>query len=750
MGRLFFYPVGDSYVLVALVAIALVALQLLVRPTRAMDRARKAAILGLRLAVVLLVILALLRPTLVTTERNRQAATLAVLCDVSRSMSVPDALGGRKTRYEALRQCLEVAGDELALLARDFEVRPYVFDATARAAPIADGRITLPETPEGQETALGWVLAQVLRQEAGKRVLGVVLLSDGAQRAYAPRDLAPQTAAAAMNRLGQPLYTVGFGQARGLGQAKDVAVKQLLVDSNVFVKNDLAVEAQIRVDGFVNRKIPVELLFETSPGKMERVAQEWIEPTADGQLLAVRFNYVPQTPGQYKLTLDVPPQPGELVTTNNQQSTFVSVLAGGLNVLVLESFPPRVETKFLRRALDASPDVDVDLLSLAPDARPGDLAERLRPGKYAVYVLGDVDASLFEPGELQSLAEAVSRGAGLLMTGGGHTFGPGGYAETPLAEVLPVRMTRFERQRPGEPIRPDMHWPGPLRMRPSRFGATHFAMRLAADLQKSRRAWDELPPLEGANRFDTLKPSALVLATDQRDRPLLVQQSFGAGRVMAFGGDTTWRWWLHGAEDVHKRFWRQMVLWLAHKDESEEGTVWVKLARRRLGPGERLDFTAGARGATGDPVEGAVLEAEAILPEGTTRPLRLAHSGTGWRGSFADTRLAGDYAIRVTARQGPALLGTSQARFLVFKQDLELDNASADVTALESLAAMTGGQSIAPEQLPELLARIRSQTESLEERTEVKRTLWDGWTFFLILVGVLSAEWYLRKRWGLV
>jgi len=750
MGRLFFYPVGDSYVLVARAAIALVALQLLVRPTRAMDRARKAAILGLRLAVVLLVILALLRPTLVTTERNRQAATLAVLCDVSRSMSVPDALGGRKTRYEALRQCLEVAGDELALLARDFEVRPYVFDATARAAPIADGRITLPETPEGQETALGWVLDQVLRQEAGKRVLGVVLLSDGAQRAYAPRDLAPQTAAAAMNRLGQPLYTVGFGQARGLGQAKDVAVKQLLVDSNVFVKNDLAVEAQIRVDGFVNRKIPVELLFETSPGKMERVAQEWIEPTADGQLLAVRFNYVPQTPGQYKLTLDVPPQPGELVTTNNQQSTFVSVLAGGLNVLVLESFPPRVETKFLRRALDASPDVDVDLLSLAPDARPGDLAERLRPGKYAVYVLGDVDASLFEPGELQSLAEAVSRGAGLLMTGGGHTFGPGGYAETPLAEVLPVRMTRFERQRPGEPIRPDMHWPGPLRMRPSRFGATHFAMRLAADLQKSRRAWDELPPLEGANRFDTLKPSALVLATDQRDRPLLVQQSFGAGRVMAFGGDTTWRWWLHGAEDVHKRFWRQMVLWLAHKDESEEGTVWVKLARRRLGPGERLDFTAGARGATGDPVEGAVLEAEAILPEGTTRPLRLAHSGTGWRGSFADTRLAGDYAIRVTARQGPALLGTSQARFLVFKQDLELDNASADVTALESLAAMTGGQSIAPEQLPELLARIRSQTESLEERTEVKRTLWDGWTFFLILVGVLSAEWYLRKRWGLV
>ena len=86
----------------------------------------------------------------------------------------------------------------------------------------------------------------------------------------------------------------------------------------------------------------------------------------------------------------------------------------------------------------------------------------------------------------------------------------------------------------------------------------------------------------------------------------------------------------------------------------------------------------------------------------------------------------------------------------MFEEDLELDNASADVTGLESLAAMTGGESIAAEQLPELLEKLLENTENLEDRVETKRTYWDRWPFFLLLVGLLGVEWYLRKRWGLV
>ena len=69
---------------------------------------------------------------------------------------------------------------------------------------------------------------------------------------------------------------------------------------------------------------------------------------------------------------------------------------------------------------------------------------------------------------------------------------------------------------------------------------------------------------------------------------------------------------------------------------------------------------------------------------------------------------------------------------------------------MESLAAMTGGRSLAPEQLPELIQRLAHQTKNLEIQQETKKTFWDKWPFFLALIGLLAVEWYLRKRWGLV
>ena len=86
----------------------------------------------------------------------------------------------------------------------------------------------------------------------------------------------------------------------------------------------------------------------------------------------------------------------------------------------------------------------------------------------------------------------------------------------------------------------------------------------------------------------------------------------------------------------------------------------------------------------------------------------------------------------------------------MFEQDLELNNPAADVGALESLAAMTGGKSLAPEQLPSLFKDLKKSTKNLEVETQAKETLWDKWPVLTAFVGLLALEWLLRKRWGLV
>jgi uncharacterized membrane protein len=748
--RLSFYPVADSYLLVLAAALVLLGLMAFGPPRSKTTPRRRFVLAAIRLAVVAMIVLAMLRPTLVYTEMKKQAATLVVLADKSRSMSVPDGTAG-KTRYQALQQTLAEAERPMRQLGDEFEIKAYGFDAEARPAQVARGKIALPESPDGQQTALGSVLEDVLRYEAGKRLLGVILLSDGAQRAFAPRDAPPQSAAARLKHLGCPLYTFALGKSRGLGQARDVAVKELLVNPQVFVKNELEVAAQVQVTGYLNRQVAVRLMVETAPGKMEAVAERTIQATADGQLVPVRFAYVFQTPGEFKVSVEAAEQPGELVTTNNRLSNFVNVLKGGLKVLYLEG-ELRVEQKFLRRSLDASPDIHVDFLRinpLKPQTKPPDLAERFQLGKYDVYILGDLDSRIFTPDELKLLAQSVSRGAGLIMLGGFHSFGPGGYGQTPLAEVLPVVMDRLERQDLNGPIRTDLHIPGPVRMMPTPMGMRHYAMMLAGSEAASRAMWEQLPPLDGANRFAKLSPLAVVLAQAGAD-PLLVAHNFGTGRVMAFAGDSTWHWWMQGFEPAHKRFWRQVVLWLARKDEAQEGNVWVKLNERRLAPGQMVEFVAGAQTSTGEPVTDLSGEAEIVLPDGSRRPVSLARQGDVLTGSFRGTQAAGDYAIELKARHKDQVLGAARARFLVYAQDLELDDASADTALMETLASVTGGQSLAPEQLPELLRRLLQSAAKLNIYQETKRTFWDTWEFFLALVTLLTVEWFLRKRWGLV
>ncbi len=754
MVHLYFYPVGDEhYLLVAVVALVLLGLLAIGPGVSRVDRRRRWILAALRGASILAVLFVMLRPTLVYTTKTPLAASVLMLLDLTRSMTVPDEVNGQ-TRYEAMQRTLNDSRDAVKKLSERFNVKAYGFDRVVRPLEVSDGKIALPATPEGRETAIGQSLDTVLRQEAGERILGVFLLSDGAQRALPPNDLLPQQAANQMRSRGEPLWTLRVGLSKGLGQARDLAVKQLMANDQVFVNNEMTIRGRVRVDGFVNKPVSVRLLFEKSPDKLEPVAIEEITAKEDGEEVPFEFQYAPDQPGEHKLTVEVVEQPGELVTTNNRVSTFVNVLKGGLRVLYLDCFPPRVEQNFLRRALDASPDIHVDPFLINPqhkaETRPSDLAERLKPGQYEVYILGDLDSTAFLPDELKDLATAVSRGAGLIMLGGFHSFSPGGYAETPLAEVLPVATNRLQRQPFDSPPRTDAHIGGPVKMVPTKISQGHFTMLLSRDLEKNRALWAALPPLEGANKFGELKGLASVLAESEKKEPLLVAHPYDRGRVMAFAGDSTWRWQMQGHATEYKRFWRQVVLWLARKDQSQEGNVWIELPQRQFQRGRRVEFSVGVMAPTGEIVNDGNGEAIVTLPDGSREKVELTQIRGQLGGSIRETSQTGDYTLEATVSQTGAVLGAARARFVVIEQDLELDNASADAGVMDSLAAMTGGKSLAPEELPQALEQLGVQGESLVETSEVKQNLWDTWPLMLTLVGLLGLEWYLRKRWGLV
>jgi hypothetical protein len=339
------------------------------------------------------------------------------------------------------------------------------------------------------------------------------------------------------------------------------------------------------------------------------------------------------------------------------------------------------------------------------------------------------------------------------MIGGVHSFGPGGYAETPLADELPVVMLRTELQN-GDDVDPSLHYLEPLQMLPTSQGLSHFIMRLDS-AQKNLKTWQALPPLEGANKFVNLKDGAVVLGEgrDQQDRrtPLLVAQEFGRSRTMAFAADSTWLWYLGGQHEAHQRFWQQVVLWLAHKDTQGDESVWAKLESRRVRVGQPVNMTFGARDADKRPIDDAVFTIEVTDPDGKKHPIPPQSNGTENSARFLETRGPGDYRVHIDAKHGGQSIGMgADVRFIVYDQDLELHNPAADFALLEEIARITGGTSVPQGELSAHLKKLSRLGLNVEVTRVHRILLWDQWPLFALCVLFWSVEWFLRKRRGLV
>ncbi|MDC1141659.1 VWA domain-containing protein [Planctomycetota bacterium] len=95
---------------------------------------------------------------------------------------------------------------------------------------------------------------------------------------------------------------------------------------------------------------------------------------------------------------------------------------------------------------DSSPDSDALLSMLRTDATNGIIQQLTLPMTRTeldgihLLVINNVAASGSSPAQLKMIANWVRDGGALFMVGTDKAFGPGGYRDTPIEEVLPVRL----------------------------------------------------------------------------------------------------------------------------------------------------------------------------------------------------------------------------------------------------------------------------------------------------------------------
>lgn len=725
------WPAGWAvlFILLAGAAVCLLSSLTYRYATRPITRRDRRLLTGLRLVALLAAVLILLRPAFVRRAETRERPGVYFLYDTSRSMAIRDGTGG-VSRIEELIGVYSTTERRLERLNRRFDVERLSMHAELTALD------TLSNHPDGPATALGPALRTVVDRTEGREVAAIVVLSDGSHNTgIDPDRVLPVLAAREV-----PVFTMGFGKDKASGQVRDVAVRTILCNPTVFTGNLFPVVGELALLGVKGEPVTVELLFDE---KVVDTKQVTAAEASDMQRATLAFT--PDAPGIHKVTVRAQAVPGELMDDNNEASTYVNVLSGGLGVLYVEG-KARWEFKFLRRTLEASQDFQVTPLLILAPLGPGQRTRlpdnAFKWARYEVIILGDVKPGVFTNEELEALNKAVSeQGKGLMMIGGYDAFGPGGWGATPIADALPVRMA------PG-----DGHVKGLYHMTPARSAARHFVLQIEETPAATRRAWGALPELDGANLFSGHKPGAEVLATGKNDQPLLVAQAYGKGRALAFGADSTWRWAFseHDTQKYHKRFWRQIVLWLARRDKAEGEHMWITLDKQRIRLGEKVQITAHVQDSVGRALPNCEVRADVTGPKGVTASLSFNFTGDAYHAAY-EPPARGDYAVTAHAARAGKDIGDAEAKFVVYVPDVELERPVADLDRLRNMAARTGGAYFSPDQAGDLYDAIeqRDVPDTVIVRTDIIH-LWDNWPMLLIFLGALTAEWIIRKRKGLV
>ena len=736
---------------VVLVLIALLAgvfiYFIYLRPRIRLSRKTTVALVALRATLLLLMVTLLLRPVVVVSSVIPRSSYVALLIDDSGSMKLRDVPGGA-TRLENVRQALlgTNAGQEsfVSRLENKFKTNLYGFSGSV--SRLKDGADLFGE---GRTSDLAGALDETIKRSSGMPLSAVVLATDGA--ANVPGDLA--AVLREMRARDIPVFTVGVGN---VSRPMDAELTRVNMPRRVLVGSRLNIETIVGLSGYNESKV---LLSVREDGRAIKT-EEFNLRGNDTQ--AVNLEITPGTPGIHRYTVEVTPLDGELTVENNRQDSLVEVIEGPLKILHVEG-EPRWELGKIRESIQPN-EKNVTVVSLQRTGENkfyrqgiGNQVE-LATGfpkteeelfSYYGVIIGSVEAGFFTADELRSIEAFVARrGGGLLALGGRLSFDAGKFKGTTLDDLLPVSLT-------GGPVDDANSFQPVYKPVLTAAGQAHPITRLSDDRAANQKIWNELPPISVSEVLTNVKPGASVLLEARRTEgagpvaPLLIHQRYGRGQTLALTAADTWRWRmrLDSRNNAHETFWRQMLRYLVSGSPEQ---IEIGTEKEVYSLDDMVNVVADIRDKRFNPVGDANATARITKPSGNVIDLPLKFVTLNYVNTYV-----GEFKADELGQHRIELIGTSQSlgtlsgksNMLVSEMNREYYGAAQNSDLLKRISAETGGKYYTAAEAQSLLDDLVYRKSPYSER--VTKDLWDMPVNFFLIIGLLSAEWFLRKREGL-
>lgn len=233
-------------------------------------------------------------------------------------------------------------------------------------------------------------------------------------------------------------------------------------------------------------------------------------------------------------------------------------------------------------------------------------------------------------------------------------------------------------------------------------------------------------------------------------KPLMLFNNAGENKVAIFTGEGIWRWRLqdfaaHNDHNLFDEFISKTVQYLSVKAD--------KSFFRISGPGnfqenEAIQLEAEVYNESYELINEPEVNITISNSENKKFPFTFSKTSNAYRLN-AGMMPVGEYSYEAKVKIGEKIF-LQHGKFSVSALQIELSNTTADHQLLFSLAKKHNGEMVYPNELDKLVSKLNSR-EDIKSVSYSEKKLSDlinlKWIFFLLL-GLLSIEWFLRKRNG--
>jgi len=687
----------------------------------------RAGLTVLRAAAFLCLVLVLLDPRCVRTVDREESAKVLVLMDRSASMALPAGSwddAASETRFDAARRSASAL--KLAVEKAGGTVETLYFASGLSPGPVDTIRA------DGQGTDVTQSIEDAYRRHEGEHLAAIAVFSDGAETEdrLVRRPLP-----------GLPVFTVGFGDTVA---PEDVRIKDVDYNSVVTVPSRSPIEATVTFTGMREKRVALRL---TEGDRVVFERDTVMTPAVPEIAVRIPVEYREARRRQFVFSAEVGGHDAQ--PDNNRRDIVVEAEKAQAKIVIVD-LQPGWELHFLTGLLRREASFDFVVLSLP--GRPGAPLGRIRdPATFEAelsdcdaVVLLSVDENFFSASRVDALKRFLrDRGGGLLvMPGTSSVFEHPGVWDQ-LGDMLPVRG--------HAPFQWTLGYTSVLP------GAQAAANPITSHMLPllSQTDWQERAPLLGY--YAALAPTSVgevLISVKDRKLPAFTYQTLGKGRVAVVSAGPLWRWrFLSDNNAVYDELVSRTLEVLSRGDDSDLFVVTAK--KNVFEAGEPAVVFAELLNDKMQPVTSAPvrLEVARVEENGQETPLDFIPMR---RDAVQNTRFKavipplspGRYFVRGRADLPERTVESRVHEIRISSTSVEYRQMQQDRTALAGIALRTGGTYTDGERLAPILDRLKLEPRRTPSLSEM--SLRTSLLLFLVMIGLLAAEWAIRKRAGMI